>query len=125
MSGWQAIQTKAEPKPSGVANTRIAPENRADATISLDEIVRVMNKAAIAIYGKKFILWYEGGPFSAVELNPGLWETLTPLQQEAFGTRLAEGFSQTGQINCRVKVYGIEVGRVSPSLLGGYQYQPR
>lgn len=125
MSGWQAIQTKTVPKPSGLAPSGKGSENRSDATISLGEIVRVMNKAATAIYGKTFILRYEGGPFGTVEVNPGLWETLTPLQQEAFGTRLAEAFGRTGQINCRVKVYGIEVGRVSPSLLGGYQYKPR
>lgn len=125
MSGWQAIQTKTVTNPSGLATTSKESENRADATISLGEIVRVMNEAATTTYGKKFILRYEGGPFATVEVNPGLWETLTPLQQKAIGTRLAEAFGRTGQINCRVKVYGIEVGHVSASVFGGYQYEPR
>jgi len=110
---------------SGSATTSKGSENRADATISLGEIVRAMNEAATASHGKNFILRYEGGPFATVEVNPELWETLTPLQQKAVGTRLAEAFGRTGQINCRVKVYGIEVGHMSWSLLGGYQYEPR
>ncbi|MEX2262342.1 MAG: cytochrome c maturation protein CcmE [Bryobacteraceae bacterium] len=113
------------PPNTGRARTSEEPENLADATISLGEIVRTMNEAATASYGKKFIVRYEGGLFATVEVNPELWEGLTPLQQKAVGTRLAQAFGRTGQINCRVKVYGIEVGHVRPSLWGGYQYEPR
>jgi len=85
----------------------------------------MMNEAP-ALHGKKFIISYDdNGPFASIDLNPALWEMLTPLQQQAFGTSFAKAFGGTGKVNCRIKVYGVEVGHVSRSLLEGWTYEPR
>ena len=94
-------------------------------SVSLGQIVKTMNSAP-PLHGKKFIISFDdSGPFTSIDLNPALWEALTPLQQKAFGTSFAKAFGGTGKINCRIKVYGIEVGHVNASLLDGWTYEAR
>jgi hypothetical protein len=100
-------------------------KERTKGTISLSQIVANVNKATMAQSGMKFIVNYEDGPFAVIEVNPPLWEALSPPQQRAMGTNFATLFGATGGINCRVKVYGVEVGHVSTSILGGWQYETR
>jgi hypothetical protein len=96
----------------------------ANGTVSLGQIVAAINQGFMSQYGTKLILDYKDGRFAAIEMNPKLWERLTPLQQKAVGMNFAKSFSGTGGINCHVQVYGVEVGLVSPSVFGGWQYEP-
>jgi hypothetical protein len=79
------------------------------ATVSLRQIVNAVNQEFMSSYGKKFFLRYEDATFAFVEVNPELWEILTPLEQKAIGANFAQAFGRTGHVNCRVKVNGIEV----------------
>lgn len=102
-------------------SAQVRPEDK----ISLSQIVTGLNQVDFAgRNGRKLILRFEDGPFATVELNPQMWGLLTPLQQKAVGTGFAKAFGRTGGINCRFKVYGIEVGRVSLSFWGEWQYEP-
>jgi len=107
----------------------IKPETQVEAparnTVSLGDIVSEMNQITERTAGKELILSYEAGRFATIEINPEVWESFTPLQQKAVGTRFATLFGRTGGMSCRVQVYGLEVGHVSMSFLSGMQYEPK
>ena len=93
---------------------------------SLGEIVATINAASMSQSGQKFIVNYKNGPFAVIEVNPALWDTLSPRSQNAIGTRFANLFGAAGGgVNCRVMVDGVEVGHVSASVFGGWQYDPK
>lgn len=124
-SGSTDNNERTPPSSSSPTASQETGQRHAEATVPLSQIVNAMNQATMSNYGKRFVLRYEDGPFATVEVNPELWEILTPLQQKAIGTNFAEAFGRTGQVNCRVKVYGIEVGHISRSVFGGWKYEPR